>query len=158
MNTRSICRIGTVLAFLYSILITPHTSAGGRRRVMAASLPSSALSIAFIDPAAGWLDAGTIIWRGGAKHSTVTTRTVRMRVGDPSTESRGTVTVRAFLETAGASCTIRIDGVPLTTAPQVIRRNAPVGIVFAHRIEIEVPTTAADGSLQASIGWEITTE
>ena len=31
-------------------------------------------------------------------------------------------------------------------------------IAFAHRIEIEVPTTSAEGPLLASIGWEVTTE
>lgn len=51
-----------------------------------------------------------------------------------------------------------MDSVTLTAAPRVIRRNAPVGLAFTHRIEVEVPITAADGPLQASIGWEVTTD
>lgn len=126
--------------------------------MLAASRPSSALSIRFIDAAAGLLETGTIVWRGGTRRSTVTTRTVRMRVGEASNESQGSVTIRAFLETTDARCTIRVDGVPLTTAPRVIRTHAPIGVAFAHRIEVEVPISAADGPLQTSIGWEVTTE
>ena len=161
MNTRNTSRAATVLVLLSITFLLPadtDTNAGGRQRVLAVSPPSSALSITFVDAAAGLVETGTIVWRGGAKRSAVTTRTVRMRIGDASNESRGTVTIRAFLEVPDPRCTIRIDGVPLTTAPRVIRTKAPIGIVFAHRIEIEVPITAADGPLQASIGWEVTTE
>jgi hypothetical protein len=160
MNTRRFSSFGTILAILgFTFMISTDTFAGGRRRVVAVSpTSSSALSIAFVDAPAGLLDTGVVVWRGGAKRSTVTTRTVRMRIGEAASEPRGNVTVRAFLETPDPRCTIRIDGVTLTAAPRAIRRNAPVGIVFTHRIEIEVPVTAADGPLLASIGWEITPE
>ena len=128
---------------------------------MMAVSPSSAPALTLVGMsggANGIVDAGTIVWRGGSKRSAVSTRTVILRIGEPSRESRGTATVRAFLETFDPRCTIRIDGVPLTTVPRVIRRQAPVGIAFTHRIEIEVPRTAADGPLQASIAWEVTTE
>lgn len=159
MNTRNTSRAATVLVLLsITFLLTPATKAGGRQRVLAVSPPSSALSITFVDAAAGLLETGTIVWRGGAKRFAVTTRTVRMRIGEVSNDPRGTVTIRAFLEVPDPRCTIRIDGVPLTTAPRVIRTKAPIGVVLAHRIEVEVPITAADGPLQASIGWEVTTE
>jgi len=124
--------------------------------VLAVSPSSSALQLTLVGAAV--VDAGAITWRGGSRRSSVVSRTVTMRIGDSSRESRGTATVRAFVETFDPRCTIRIDGVPLTTAPRVIRRRAPIGIAFTHRIEVEVPVTAADGPLQASIGWEVTTE
>lgn len=159
MSTPNHVRVGTVLLFLSCTLLVPSdTHAGDRRRVRAVSPPSSALAITFAGSEAGVMETGTIVWRGGAKRATVTTRTVRMRIGEASAESRGNVTIRAFLETPDPRCTIRIDGVPLTTAPRVIHRSAPIGVAFTHRIEIEVPVTAADGPLQASIGWEVTTE
>lgn len=151
MNTRS-------AVLLLSLLLSSEVLAGGRRRVLAVSPPSPAPAIAFVDATAGLLETGTIVWRGGTARSSIATRTVRLRVGEPSDESRGSVTVRAFLETPDPRCTIRIDGVTLTAAPRVIRRNVPIGIAFAHRIEIEVPITSADGPLHASIGWEMTTE
>lgn len=159
MSTPIQHRVGTVLLLLCCTLLLPSdTQAGDRRRVRSVSPPSPALAITFIGSEAGVMDTGTIVWRGGTKRATITTRTVRMRIGEASAESRGNVTIRAFLETPDPRCTIRIDGVPLTTAPRVIHRNAPIGIAFTHRIEIEVPVTAAEGPLQASIGWEVTTE
>ena len=159
MSTPNPFRVGAVLLFLFCTLLVPSDTHGGdRRRVRAVSPRPSALAITFLGSEAGVLDAGTIVWRGGTRRATITTRTMRMRIGEASTESRGNVTIRAFLETADPRCTIRIDGVPLAAAPRVIRRNAPVGIAFTHRIEIEVPVTAADGPLQTSIGWEATTE
>lgn len=158
MSTPSINRLGT-FALLFVVLLLPSESRGGdRRRVRAVSPPAQALSITFLGSETGVLDAGRIVWRGGKKRTTVTTQTVRMRVGESSAESRGNVTIRAFLQTPDPRCTIRIDGVPLGSAPRVIRRNAPIGTAFTHRIEIEVPVTAPDGPLQASIGWEATTE
>ena len=146
--------IGAVLLLL--LFVCPNAQGGDRRRVRAVSPPAAAIAIAFLD--GGLLETGTMAWSGGAKRATVTTRTVRMRIGEAAPETRGNVTLRAFLETADPRCTIRVDGVPLTVAPRVVRRNAPVGIPFAHRIEVEVPVTAPDGPLHASIGWEVTTE
>ena len=148
---------GPVLLFLAALLLFPiHAQGGGRRRVLAVSPPSSALQLTVAGMAV--VDAGTIAWRGGSKRSSVTSLMVTMRIGEPSRDARGTATLRAFVETFDPRCTIRIDGVPLTTVPRVIRRHAPIGVAFTHRIEIEVPVTAADGPLQSSIGWELTTE
>src|SRR5215213_10149154 len=122
MNTRRLSRIGAVLLSLCAVL-TIH--GGGRRRALAVSPPAPALAITFIDAAAGVLETGTIVWRGAGRRSTVTTRTVRMRVGEATGQPRGNVTLRAFLETPDPRCTVRIDGVPLAAAPRVVRRNAP---------------------------------
>jgi hypothetical protein len=152
MFTRALLSIGS--AVLISLV---PVVAGGRQRVMAVSAPREALAITFIDVTAGVVDAGTIVWRGGSKRSVVTTRRVTMRIGDASRESRGTATLRASLETPDPRATIRIDGILIGNAPRIIHSNAPIGIPFVHRLEIEVPTTAADGPLQASIAWEVTT-
>lgn len=156
MSTRM--TIGTVLTILASLLLLPlDAHGGGRRRVLAVSPPSLVPAITFVGTA-GMVDAGTIVWHGGSKRSTVSARQVTIRIGEPSREARGTATIRAFVETLDPRCTIRIDGIALTTVPRVIRRNAPVGVPFTHRIEIEVPVSAADGPLQTAIGWEVTTE
>lgn len=156
MITRTTAR-GSVLILLITILLVPTRLQGeDRRRVRAVSPPSSPLQLTLI--AAAVVDAGTIAWRGGSKRSSVVTRVVAMRIGEPARDSRGTATVRAFVETFDPRCAIRIDGVPLTTAPRVIRRGAPIGIAFTHRVDVEVPVSAAEGPLQTSIGWEVSTE
>lgn len=159
MHTRSTKSLFGPLLILLALhlLIPPPTHAGGRRRVSAVSPPSMGIALVFVG-SGPVVDAGPIAWGGGSKRSTATTRTVSLRIGEPSRDFRGTATVRAYLETVDPRCTIRIDGVTLTTAPRVVRRHAPIGITFSHRIEIDVPVTAADGPLQTSIGWEVTTD
>lgn len=152
----SMPRVTNAGAVLLLLSLSTFVYGGDRRRVRAVSPPSSASSIVFLE--GGVLETGTIVWRGGARRSAVTRRTVRVRIGEPSNEPRGSVTMRAFLETNDPRCTIRVDGVTLGAAPRVIRRHAPVGVAFTHRIEIEVPVTAVDGPLHASIGWEAITE
>lgn len=129
---------------------------GGRRRTVAVSPPSFELTLTFLDGPV--LDAGPIVWRGGTRKTTITTRTVTLRIGRASREARGTATLRAFLETPDPRATIRVDGITLTTAPRVIEHHAPIGIAVTHRIEIEVPVSAPEGALAASIGWEVTTD
>ncbi|MFP5247385.1 MAG: hypothetical protein ACLGH0_11880 [Thermoanaerobaculia bacterium] len=124
---------------------------------MAVSPPSSALSIAFVDAPAGVLDAGAVRWTP-RKGTAVTMRTFAIRIGQPSREARGTATLRAFLETADPRSTIRIDGIALSTTPKVIRRHAPIGIPTTHKLEIEVPASVPEGTIAASIGWEVTTD
>lgn len=93
MFTRKVSSLGVVLLSLLLLLPSSDTHAGDRRRVRAVSPPSSPLTITFLGAEGGVLEAGSIVWRGGAKRSTVTARTVRLRIGEPSAESRGSVTV-----------------------------------------------------------------
>jgi hypothetical protein len=145
------------LILAITLLSSSHLNAGGRPRAMAVSPPSSDLAITFLG-SGGHLDAGTFAWRGGRRKSSLSSRTVRMRIGQPSRETGGTATVRAFLEAADPRCTVRINGVVMTGAPQVVQRHAPIGSTLSYLLEIEVPTTASDGLLQTAIGWEVTTE
>jgi hypothetical protein len=147
----------SIAAFLLLIPFLAAPATGGvRRRALTASPTSSPLAIAFLGTGAA-VDAGTLISTGG-RRAARSTSSVSIRIGPSSSESRGTATLRAYLETSDPRVTIRIDGVTLTTAPRVIQRHAPIGVASAHRIEVEVPVTAADGPLQASIGWEATTD
>ncbi|HEX7830005.1 MAG TPA: hypothetical protein VF787_10120 [Thermoanaerobaculia bacterium] len=151
MNTRtSTPVIGTSLLLLFVLILSQPLQAGGRRRVVAAS-PSSLTTIEFLGTT-GVLDAGTIAWNG-KQRSTIQTRTVAMRIGPPSREARGAVTLQAFIEIPDARCTVRVNGVTLGNAPRVVARNVPAGITTTQRIEIEVPINAPDGPLQLSIGW-----
>jgi hypothetical protein len=148
---------GVVTVMLTLSLPAARLDGGGRRRAVAVSPPSSSeLTLTFLDGPV--LDAGPIVWRGGKRRTTITTRTVAMRIGRASREARGTATLRAFLETPDPRAIVRIDGITLGAAPRVIERHAPIGIATTHRIEIEVPVSAPDGALAASIGWEVTTD
>lgn len=157
--TRKLPRIAgvfTVMLLFSSLLPAARLDGGGRRRAVAVSPPSSELTLTLVEGPI--VDAGPIVWRGGRRKTTIATRTVTMRIGRASREARGTATLRAFLETPDPRATVRIDGITLTAAPRIVQRHAPIGIATTHRIEIEVPVSAPDGALAASIGWEVTTD
>jgi len=145
----------------FSLFVSIHLHAGGRQRAVAVSPPSSALSLTFLEggqvPTAV-VDAGTIAWRAGRKQVSVTARTFGVRIGTATREARGTATLRAYLETPDPNAAIRVDGILLGATPRIIQRNAPIGIAVTHRLEIEVPVSAPEGTLAATIGWEVTTE
>ena len=157
MSTRILHRIAATL-LVPSFLLSPSLLGGDRPRVLAVASSKTGVEIAFVNAPAGVVDTGTIVAQSGTKRATITTRTVRLRIGEPSQEPRGTASLHAFLETPDPRCTIRVDGIVLTAAPRLIQRHAPIGITVPHRIEIEVPIQAAEGPLVASIGWEVTTD
>ncbi|MDP9192655.1 MAG: hypothetical protein M3P06_13225 [Acidobacteriota bacterium] len=120
------------------------------------------MAIAFVEAPAGTMDTGAIVaasgMRRGKAGNAITRKTFGIRIGPPSRESRGSATLRAFLETADPRCIVRIDGVVLGIQPRIVERFAPIGIVAVHRLEIEVPTSASEGALFTTIGWEATTD
>jgi hypothetical protein len=81
---------------------------------------------------------------------TIQRRVVTVRIG---TDRNGFAPLRAFLQGGDGRCRIRVDGKTLTAVPQVIDPLAPLGQPVSHVIEIEIPTTAAEGPVSASIGW-----
>jgi hypothetical protein len=151
MKTRTTTPVIVAILLLPLLILSSPLHAGGRRRVVTAS-PASP-TIEFLGTQ-GSVDAGTIMWQGGKRRSTIQTRTVAMRIGPASRDARGSATLYAFLEVPDSRCTIRVNGVVLGNTPRVVQRDVPIGIPTTQRIEIEVPTSAADGALQASIAWE----
>ena len=131
---------------------------------MAASPAADELAITFSSVTAGGsgealLDAGKLTYEPRSRRTTSVTRhTFGILIGTASAKSRGTARLSALLQTDDPSCVIRIDGIALGTTPRMIDPHAPVGIVIAHRIEIEVPTSAPERALAFSIGWEASTD
>ena len=160
MFTRSASSLRTVSLLMSLLFSSLDLHAGNRHRAVAVTPPSSDLAITFVDGSASTaiVDAGTMTWKGGKRRVTVTTKRFGIRIGRPSREARGTATLRAFLETPDPRATIRIDGILIGAAPVTIDRHAPIGVTASHTITIEIPVTAPDGPLAATIGWEVTTE
>lgn len=149
-----------LLTFTLIILFFPAVlEAGGRRRAVAVSPTFDELELTFVENGAlpdAIIDAGAVSWNGDGKKGASTRRQIGIRIGRPSGEARGTATLRAFLETAGTRCSVRIDGILLGPVPRIVQANAPIGITTKHRIEIEVPTDAPEGAFDAVIRWEVT--
>jgi hypothetical protein len=129
--------------------------AAPRRRAVAP--PADELTITFV-ARAGLLDLGSVSHTGAnaKRDRTVRSETIQLRV-DRRGGSRGSALLRAYLITPDARCSIRIDGQLLGIAPVVIDPQVPIGAVTSHRIDVEVPMTAAEGPLSTSIGWEVST-
>jgi hypothetical protein len=140
------------LAFLalFSLLFSLHLPAGGRRRAVSVSPPAENLAIAFVDAPGGMVDTGSIAGK--------TRKTFGIRIGRPSREARGHATLRAFLETGDPRCIVRLDGIVLGTEPRIIDRFTPIGITTTHRLEIEVPASAPEGTFLTTIGWNVSTD
>lgn len=82
--------------------------------------------------------------------------TIEIRI-DRRGGSRGSASLRAYLLSPDARCSIRIDGQLLGAAPVVIDPQIPIGVVTSHRIDVVVPVTAAEGPLNTAIGWDAST-
>jgi hypothetical protein len=70
----------------------------------------------------------------------------------------GTATVTARLNAQDGRSSVRIDGRLLAGQPVVIDSRAAVGSMTIHILEIEVPASAAEGPVAASISWEVATQ
>ena len=70
---------------------------------------------------------------------------------------RGPARVWVSLASDTPSVRVRLDGRVLSTAPQLISPNAPVGRPLSHNLEIEVSSNAAPGPLEAILNWSAET-
>ncbi len=120
-----------------------------------ASARAESLSIRF-DAIGSTLDVGSVSARRcgarGRMCPTVVRRRVAIRV-DRAAGPAKLVRLRAFLMADEPSVQVRIDGVRLSTQPQLVDGAAITGVSAAHTIEIEVPPSAPPGMLQSSISW-----
>lgn len=66
----------------------------------------------------------------------------------------GAVGLQAFLDEPVGGLVVRVDGVALTSIPQVVARRVQTGIVTRHRIELEIPNAMSPASVPAEIPLE----
>jgi hypothetical protein len=127
-------------------VVALNATAGVTRRRAVRALPvKDELSITFTRPL---VDLGTI------NHKTREEIGVRI---DGTTTLSGRAVLRASLANPDARYTVRIDGITIGAMPVVVDPRASIGVTTIHRIEIEVPASAPEGSLMTSINWEAVT-
>jgi hypothetical protein len=112
------------------------------------------------------LDLGNVSYGGGAVASGVSIRRTKdtlllttrfgLLLQDGGGSSLRTATVSAFVLNADCGKTYAVDGVKLTTGPQVVTTMARVGTVSAHRLEIEVPISENPGQVTDALGFLVT--
>jgi hypothetical protein len=114
-------------------------------------LSSAASSDALLD--LGNVSAHTEVHRSRA---ILVRRALVVRVHS-DTGVHGSAKVWANLRTDDPRVRVRLDGRILSTSPHLVSTSAPVGRPVTHNLEIEVPTTAAPGALDATIDWSVET-
>ncbi len=106
-----------------------------------------------------WLDLKTVTHAGAAeKRMTRLRRRIGIRLVRTNALASGTATISVRLESWDGRATFRIDGKQLSSAPVTIDTHLAVGPVTVHTLEIEVPISAAEGALAASMRWEAVVE
>ena len=125
-----------------------------------ASAAPAALALTFVSLDGGHvndglMDVGVITYaRYGSRRVSRITRRIGVRI---EAAPGGKATLRASLENPDARCRIRVDGFELSGTPRVIEMAAATGVLTPHRIDIEVPVEAAEGTLVSAVVWEVTT-
>ena len=113
----------------------------------------------------GTLELGRMSYLSGASEEGVTikrharTFTVSTRfgllVGEPA--MHGTAKLVAVLTQMTPAIRVSMDGVNLSTAPEVIGMALKYGVVSEHQLEIEIPTAMPDAAAQVvnSIAFQV---
>ena len=143
------------LLALMLIVSLGATEAQAARRRAVATPQSEELTIVFV-PMDGQSLMGDVLEVGGIVRGKVA-RTIGVRIERRGGASKGVAALRVWLEAPDPRFTLRIDGKVLSGAPLLIDPQAPLGVVIAHRIEVNVPANAAEGAVLSSIKWEVTT-
>ena len=142
------------LLALILIVCACATDAYAARRRAAIIAPPQELAIVFA-PMNGQSLMGDVLEVGGIVKGKVA-RTVGVRVERRGGAGKGVAALRVWIDSPDPRFTIRIDGKLLGAAPMLLDPQAPLGVAVAHRIEIDVPPSAAEGAVLSSIQWEAT--
>lgn len=160
----------SALAITVLVLIASTQPARADKRRATAPPADDSVAIAFIDvdsndapmTAAGseaWLDLKTVTHDGATEtRMTRLRRRIGIRLVRTNALASGTATISVRLESWDGRATFRIDGKQLSSAPVTIDTHLAVGPVTVHTLEIEIPISAAEGALAASMRWEAVVE
>jgi hypothetical protein len=104
------------------------------------------------------LDLQVVSHQGEKQQFTRVQKRVGVRINRRGGIAIGSALLTARLEDSDGRTVIRIDGRKLSAAPLTVELHQPIGSVSFHTIEIEVPVSAPEGELNASLSWEVTSE
>lgn len=123
--------------------------------------PASAVTIRFVSldsairSAAGsdaFVDFGSVAKQPGAGRGIVIRRRVAVRLdGYPGAPASARLSVALTAEAPG--CTVRVDGVTLSTFPRLIDPLHRIGSDVVHEIEVTIPTTVPSGAFLSDLQW-----
>lgn len=92
--------------------------------------------------------------RNRSVQSFIVSRHIRVRVSRTD-GAQGKVVVRPYLLRDCDRCTVRLDGVVLSSAPAGAGRVVPLNTMVDHVIDIEIKRAAPAGQLGAEVTWQV---
>ena len=98
------------------------------------------------------VDLGTLAARGGGgtrQRAIVMKRRVAVRIDGPGPAVRLSAALGA--ETPG--CSVRVNGIALSTIPRMLDGAHRVGTAVVHQIEISIPANVPAGPFLSNIQW-----
>ncbi len=100
----------------------------------------------------GHLDLGTVAASRAAMRNgrTVLTRRVAVRIEGAGPTARLSVA----LATEAPGCTVRVDGLAISTIPRVVDAAHRVGAPVVHQIEITIPRNVPPGAFLSNFQWQ----
>jgi hypothetical protein len=133
--------------------------------VQVISAPSGA-SVQAPTEGLGSLQVGHVSWNpqssvSGLSHTkdsnsfTITTF-VSLRLDCPTAALSKRASIGAYLQQKDPRYVVYFDQIPLSTAPSIISPIASCTSTTQHTLQIKVPTSAASGPIDASIGFQVT--
>jgi hypothetical protein len=98
-----------------------------------------------------YLDLGSVAANPAAMRSgrIALTRRVAVRIDGPGPIARLSVTLGA--EAPG--CTLRVDGVAISTIPRIVDAAHRVGSPVVHQLEINIPRNVPPGAFLTHLQW-----
>jgi hypothetical protein len=156
----------SALAITLLVLLASTRPARAEKRRATAPPADDSVAIAFIDvdsndtsmTAAGseaWLDLKTVTHAGAASERTTRLRRrIGIRLARANGLAFGAATISVRLESWDGRATFRIDGRQLSSTPMIVVIHTAVGPVTIYTLDIDVPVSAAEGALAASMRWE----
>lgn len=171
MRRRCHIRLYRILPFLICALL-PIDSGLAQNRAPAkpiakavvnmAAQSAGGLSLTIVNPSDGGrtagdgvLDLGSVSYGSAARRSNVDLRSsagqmvVSTRLGLYLVDAAGHIgaaTLLACLALPETPYVLRMDGVRLTTTPQIVQSRVLVGKISSHQLEIEVPSSVTEKS------------
>ena len=160
----------SALAITLLVLLASTRPARAEKRRATAPPADDSVAIVFIDVNSGdtsmtaagseaWIDLKSITHAGaGGERMTSIRRRIGIRLTRANALALGTATINVRLESWDGRATFRIDGKQLSSAPVTIDTHLAVGPVTIHTLEIDIPVSATEGALTASLRWEVIVE
>jgi hypothetical protein len=160
-----LARGSLIAVILVAELFTQQNAWAARRRPSAPPVVNDALVIT-IDSVEGggdseFVDLGAVsadpAQEGTAPRAAKVKRVILVRVDHPLAVKGETAMLRAWLRTIDPNVTVRVNGIVLGSAPSLIDPRLRVGALVSIRLDVEIPTSAPQGSRFSAIEWDATT-